>query len=73
MSSETTLTREGGHKADGQGRRGICASRIAGGLLLIVGTLSLLHTTGLMNQEQAGYIIPIGFVALGAYLFMRGR
>lgn len=72
MNSETTLTREGRHRADGEGRRGICG-RVVGGLLLTVGTLSLLYTAGLMNQEQVGYIIPIGLVGLGAYLFLRGR
>ena len=72
MTADTTLTDQGRQTTEarrGQGSWG----RVAGALLLVIGTLSLLHTLGLMTEAEARYIIPLGMVALGAYLLLRGR
>ena len=72
MTADTTLTDRGRQTTEarrGQGNWG----RVAGAVLLVIGTLSLLHSLGLMTEAEARYIIPVGMVAVGAYLLLRGR
>lgn len=67
MNADTTL--QGRHVAEHE-KRSICG-RVFGGILATIGTLSLLHVTGLMTEAQFQYVIPAGFVVIGAFLLLR--